>query len=380
MIAPAAWALRGCVRIALRAIPEPKRSVARQLLIQARQVIREQIYTPTGTARGSESRESAAALFSQSREAPDLSLVVYPRQNDVLFCAGLGWDVIDWGLIEALRHACNLRVVSVLYDLIPIKFPDMIPQSTDHYVNYFLHLLDECDLAFCISASSQRDFIEFAAAMGRRKPATEILRLGANVPAAPRPDEFSDPNLRDRLRRGRFALTVGTFEVRKNYRLLIDLWHELAVDHTFDLDLVIVGMAGWGVEETLQQLRASPLLGSRIFWLQGVSDAGLSWLYETCHLLLYPSLYEGWGLPIVEALQRKRPVIASNRGAVPEAALGAATIIDPDDRSAWRNAIIAEALTARRQVLVRDIPTWDDASQAVRHRLSDLVSQTEIRV
>jgi glycosyltransferase involved in cell wall biosynthesis len=256
----------------------------------------------------------------------------------------------------------------------------MIPQSTDHYVNYFLHLLDECDLAFCISASSQRDFIEFAAAMGRRKPATEILRLGANVPAAPRPDEFSYPNLRDRLRRGRFALTVGTFEVRKNYRLLIDLWHELAVDHTFDLDLVIVGMAGWGVEETLQQLRASPLLGSRIFWLQGVSDAGLSWLYETCHLLLYPSLYEGWGLPIVEALQRKRPVIASNRGAVPEAALGAATIIDPDDRSAWRNAIIAEALTARRQVLVRDIPTWDDASQAVRHRLSDLVSQTEIRV
>jgi FkbM family methyltransferase len=330
------------------------------------------------TERTVTSSAAGAIASTDQTETPDLSLVVYPRHGDILFCAGLGWDVIDWAVVESLRHACNLRLVSVLYDLIPVKFPEMIPQSTDHYMNYFLHLLDECDLAFCISDCSRRDLLDFASEMGRPKPETEILQLGAGVPAPASADEFADPVLRERLRRGRFALSVGTFEIRKNYRLLIDLWHELVDSSTFDLDLVIVGMAGWGVDETLQQLRSSPLLGSRIFWLQGISDAGLSWLYETCHVLLYPSLYEGWGLPVVEALQRGRPVVASNRGAIPEASMGAATIIDPDDRSAWRCAIIVEAQAPRRQVLVEDIPSWDHASRIVKNRLSALILQEEV--
>ena len=93
----------------------------------------------------------------EASEAPDLSLVVYPQQDDILFCAGLGWDVIDWGLVELLRRVSNLRIATVLYDLIPVKLPEMIVQSTDYYINYFLHILDECDLALCISECTRND-------------------------------------------------------------------------------------------------------------------------------------------------------------------------------------------------------------------------------
>ena len=71
----------------------------------------------------------------------------------------------------------------------------------------------------------------------------------------------------------------------------------------------------------------------------------------------------------MEALQHGRPAIVSNRGAVPEASLGIAQIIDPDDRQAWRRAIVAEAQSPRRQVLARMVPSWDDTVDAVKQHL-----------
>ncbi len=346
-----------------------------QLLIRSRQAIRNRVYTPQHLTHGGEPH--LLARGGPSTEPPDLSLVVYPNENDVLFCAGLGWDVIDWELIGTLRQTCNLRIVSMLYDLIPVKFPEMLGRPTSYYANYFLHILDECSLALCISECTRQDLLEFAAQAGRPEPAAEVVRLGANVPATSSAGEFGDSSLRDRLARGRFALSVGTFETRKNYQLLIDLWHELVDDKSFDLDLLIVGMAGWAVEEVVDQLRTSPLFGNRIFWMQGVSDAGLSWLYELCHVFLFPSQYEGWGLPVVEALQHGRPVIASNRGAVPEAGLGLAEIIDPDDRHAWRQAIIAAAQSPRRYVLTQNIPSWDHTANAVKRHLLQLLNAVE---
>jgi FkbM family methyltransferase len=375
MIAPAARALRACARTGLRVVPESARDEVRQLLIHARQAIRNRIYAPQDLA---EVEPQPPASHGPSTEPPpDLSLVVYPNENDVLFCAGLDWDVIDWALIGTLRRACRLRIVSMVYDLIPVKFPEMLGRPTSYYANYFLHILDECDLALCISECTRQDLLEFAAQAARPKPAAEVVRLGANVPATPSADEFGESGLRDRLTRGRFALSVGTFETRKNYKLLIDLWHELVDDETFDLDLLIVGMAGWSVEEVVDQLRTSPLFGSRIFWMQDISDAGLSWLYELCHVFLFPSQYEGWGLPVVEALQHGRPVIASNRGAVPEAGLGLADHIDPDDRQAWRQAIIAAAQSARRYVVAQNIPSWDHTANAVKRHLLHLLNAVE---
>ena len=381
MIGRVARPLRASVRVGLRAVPLSSRDEVRLKLIHARQAIRNRIYAPQAfVAPQTSVVPQNFVVAAEPKPLPDLSLVVYPDETDVLFCAGLGWDVIDWDLIGTLRQACNLRMVSMLYDLIPVRFPEMLGQPTDYYERYFLHILDECDLALCISECSRQDLVEFAAQTGRSAPSAEVVLLGANVPATPSASEFVDAGLQDRLAHRRFALSVGTFEIRKNYNMLIDLWHELIDDHSFDLDLVIVGMAGWCVEDVLARLRASPLFGSRIFWLQGVSDAGLSWLYESCHVFLYPSLYEGWGLPVVEALQHGRPVIASNRGGVPEAGLGLAEIIDPDDQQAWRRAIIAAAHAPRGQVLAQGIPTWDHTAEMVKGHLLRLLSPAETDV
>jgi glycosyltransferase involved in cell wall biosynthesis len=82
--------------------------------------------------------------------------------------------------------------------------------------------------------------------------------------------------------------------------------------------------------------------------------------------MLYPSLYEGWGLPIVEALQHRRPVIASNRGAVPEASMGVAQMLDPNDLDAWCDAVRLVGHSPRIETPSILPPTWDDAAANIR--------------
>lgn len=341
---------RAAARRLLDRLPPSARRDARLALLHARRAIR-------ALAHG-----QAGPPVSDI----DVSLVVHPTAADTLFLGGLNWDVVNWSRIAALRASTGLRVVSTMYDLIPMKFPQFLPAPQHGYHNCFLHMIDGSDLIFCISASTQADLADFVAASGRAPVATEVIRLGADMPAAPDPAEIAEP-LRARLARGRFALAVGTLEIRKNYSLLVDLWADLLGEPGFDLDLVVVGMAGWGADETVRRLRALPGFGTRIVWLQRLSDAGLSWLYEQCHVVVFPSWYEGWGLPVVEALQHGRPVIASGRGATPEAGFGAATILDPDDRAGWRAALLAEAHAPRRRVVLPPgtLPGWQQAAATV---------------
>lgn len=307
----------------------------------------------------------------------DFGMVVHPGPHDVLFLCGLGWDVIDCKALALLQRQSGMRIAAVIYDLIPIKLPQVLGgQPKDYFRNYFLHMLDMGAHLFCISQCTQRDLAEYAATEQRTLPPTSVIYLGADLPAAPDAQTLGDAALVERFRGGRFALTVSTFEVRKNYRLLLECWPELVKDPDFDLDLVIVGMPGWGVDDVIAKLKRSPLLGKRIFWLDRVPDAGLSWLYEQCNVFLFPSLYEGWGLPIIEAYQHGKPVISSNRGAAPEACMGQGTLIDIDDPAAWQAAIRAAARgeVARPRAEVA-LPTWEAAARHVGDTLRSLMDR-----
>lgn len=133
-------------------------------------------------------------------------------------------------------------------------------------------------------------------------------------------------NARHGLRRP-FVLAVGTLEPRKNLAALIAAF-ETVPDH---IELVLVGPTGWEVEETLAAARGRP---GRVRVLGRVDDGDLPAIYRAAELFCCPSLYEGFGLPVAEALQCGVPVIASNRSSLPEVANGAAVLVDPDDPAA----------------------------------------------
>jgi glycosyltransferase involved in cell wall biosynthesis len=124
-----------------------------------------------------------------------------------------------------------------------------------------------------------------------------------------------------------FILAVGTVEPRKNYGRLLAAYRRLRSREAGVPHLVIAGRPGWAYGDTLQNLQAEP--GVR--FLGHVDEPTLAALYQSASVLAFPSLYEGFGLPLLEAMAAGLPALIGKSGALPELAAGAAVEVDPED-------------------------------------------------
>jgi glycosyltransferase involved in cell wall biosynthesis len=155
--------------------------------------------------------------------------------------------------------------------------------------------------------------------------ADRVHVVGEGAPQLPPPGE-----LPGHLEPG-FLLAVGTVEPRKNYPRLLDAYALLRRRRGAAAPrLVIAGRTGWNVDGLVGRLRAEP----GVLHLEGPSDATLAALYEGAAALAFPSLYEGFGLPLLEAMARGVPAVVARAGALPELAAGAAVEVDPLDPEA----------------------------------------------
>ncbi len=153
------------------------------------------------------------------------------------------------------------------------------------------------------------------------KAKIEVIPLAAST-------RVSTPGFADarNLPQPGFVLTVGTLEPRKNLPRLVDAFRALPAHLQHAHPLVVVGAHGWRTSETLEKLRS---LGDRCLLLGHVSDEDLTELYRRCVLFCYPSLGEGFGLPVLEAMVAGVPVVTSNVSSLPEVAGDAAEFVDP---------------------------------------------------
>lgn len=146
-----------------------------------------------------------------------------------------------------------------------------------------------------------------------------------------------------------YLLHVGTLEPRKNHRFLLEVFERL---EAFDGDLVLCGMRGWKNEEFEARLEASPAR-DRILFPDYVSDADLPALYAGASAFLFPSLYEGFGLPPIEAMRCGCPVVSSPGGSLAEVVKPGGIVVDAFDADAWADAImplIADPEARERQI------------------------------
>lgn len=133
----------------------------------------------------------------------------------------------------------------------------------------------------------------------------------------------------------RFILFVGTIEPRKNVQTLVDAFLQIKDPK---LKLVIVGNKGWNVAELFKVITESPIKEQII--LPGyVTDEDLVKFYNAAEVFVYPSLYEGFGIPIIEAMACGCPVITSNVSSMPEVAGTAALLVDPNNANEIKNAV-----------------------------------------
>lgn len=146
------------------------------------------------------------------------------------------------------------------------------------------------------------------------------------------------PSLRD-LPEGGFWLSVGTIEPRKNQLLLAQAYARYRALGGPPMPLVLAGGEGWLMEGFGQRLRELDIEAD-VRMTGYVSDDDLAWLYRHCYANLYPSLFEGFGLPVLEGLQFGAATLASDASSIPEAAGDAALLLPPGDAEAWAQAML----------------------------------------
>lgn len=151
------------------------------------------------------------------------------------------------------------------------------------------------------------------------------------------------PRSLDTIPTGGFWLNVGTIEPRKNQLRLVDAYcRYLALGGT-PMPLVFAGGKGWLMEDFQARLRERGI-EDRIILTGYVSDEELIWLYRNCYANLFPSLFEGFGLPVLEGMQFGAATLASRSTSVPEVTGDAAILLDPEDTEGWAQAMLRIAL------------------------------------
>ncbi len=277
--------------------------------------------------------------------------------------------------LSALR-ARGVAVYFVVYDLLPIQFPHFWPSSLGNAHADWLHTLARFDGAICISQAVADELVAWRK-INVPSPARRYhigwFHLGADIdnsmPSIGLPDD-GVAVLATLAARPTF-LSVGTIEPRKAHHVTLAAFDALwAQGH--DINLVLVGKQGWLVDELVASLQNHPERGARLFWLTGVSDEYLAKVYEASTCLVTASVGEGFGLPLIEAAQHNKPIIARDLPVFREVAGDCATYFQGDHLalaaviSGW-----SEGSLAGHTPDISKMPwlTWEQSAEQLKSEL-----------
>ncbi|MGC1303136.1 MAG: glycosyltransferase family 1 protein [Caulobacteraceae bacterium] len=302
--------------------------------------------------------------------------------GDVVISGGLDWEYKDLRSIYQLKAERGFKYAAVIYDLIPLIYPQfVVPTYIDLLHDYFGEMLWVCDYAMCISQCTERDFLNHCAVNHVPAPRSTYFPLGSSLPA----DIEEEPVFPAELEGMRYCLFVSTLEPRKNHRVVCQAWERLLRSGVLDpkrFRMVFVGRPGWAIGDLLHEISYNPWTKDTVVRLEGVSDALLAELYRRADFSLFPSFYEGYGLPLAEALAHGRPCLSSDRGSLPEVGGDLVRYVDPEDAPAWAEAMgelftdpdLLRSQTARIAREHRPV-TWSDAAEAFFQRLDGVMGE-----
>lgn len=245
------------------------------------------------------------------------------------------------GVPPSIRENRKLKFISTVYDLIPIKFPGTLPVETLKPFSDLIQSIDVGDHVICISARTKDDLCNYRPDLDPSR--VSVAYLGASSSFRPCRDQSVHQRVRSKysIPSEPYLLTVGTLAPHKNFARLIESFGALLHDQRIEnLNLVITGNAGWKTEQLRESLARWQHLARRIIFTGFAAEDDLPGLYGGALAFVFPSIYEGFGLPVLEAMQCGTPVVCSNSSSIPEVAGDAALYFDPLEKDEISAALL----------------------------------------
>ncbi|NBB13546.1 glycosyltransferase family 1 protein [Pseudomonas sp. SLFW] len=228
-----------------------------------------------------------------------------------------------------IPRIAGVPTISSVMDVIPMVHPEWIKNDLRSLKSWlFNSAIRQSDHIITISEFSKLDLVEH---LGLRPERISVTPLGVEPVYFERIDsETRDAVLEKHGLKPGFFLFLGTLQPRKNLPRILQAFEQLPADVRKEHPLVIVGRDGWNNEDLLPKLQALEARGEGR-WLSYLPQSDVMALLQSAVALTFPSLYEGFGLPVIEAFAARCPVIASNSTSLPEVAGDAAWMVDPYD-------------------------------------------------
>ena len=294
------------------------------------------------------------------RQAPRGTWVLLPE----LMYKGKTGQLVDY----AHRH--GWRVAAIFYDTIPVDRPDLVPPDLPAKHAEYMRDLSRADLILPISEASAEGWRAFVAREKLPTPPVRAVPLACDLVGTPRvqtppPAPVSGQPVR--------MLCVSTLEPRKNHAALLAAY-ELAVARRSDLrlELDLIGASYIGSQDIADGVRAAMSRLPGLRWHEQVEYARLQELYAQCDFTVYPTLLEGFGLPVIESLWLGRPCVCANFGVMAENAVGGGCVtVDVRDPGVLADAMLTLAGSAElrakltTEAIARPLKTWGEYAREV---------------
>lgn len=284
-----------------------------------------------------------------------------------------------------IRRYSRTRRFTLLHDTIPMIYPQFSPFTALGFSWNFdlIKHLDENDFCFANSECTRRDFLRFC--KGLRPENVTVLPLAADSKFYPEhgPARLSAVRAKYGIPAGvRYALSLCTIEPRKNFERSLEAFCRAVESVGDDKAVFVIAGGKWGRYESKWNAILSRFSGSadRILPVGYVDDEDLAAIYSGATLFLYPSLYEGFGLPPLEAMQCGVPVVTSNTSSLPEVVGDAALLVDPtsvDEIALAIERLLSDNLLHDALLLKglkrASLFSWNHTAEVVVCRISDVI-------
>lgn len=252
--------------------------------------------------------------------------LIYPVAGDIFISVDLTYNITQ-NLIDELAEFKNngINIFFIIYDLIPIRYPEWFEGTNEWFegnnylslFNYwFENIIKISNGIICISNTVKCDvesWIKENKIRINTFPKLDFFHLGSDIESSlpSKGYENDSSSLLKYIQNEISFLVVGTIEPRKGHQIILDVFESLWAK-SININLFFVGKQGWKVDSLINNIIYNKQHNNKLFWLNNISDEYLEKVYENSTALLLLSKEEGFGLPLIEAANKKLPLILSN--------------------------------------------------------------------